>query len=75
MSFYGDITNTSRTHFQFDRVYANRVEMDNCADIDGIYAGRFVLVEYDNETHMDSYLRVRKDEDNFYTTFSNKTSQ
>lgn len=76
MSFYGDITNTSRTHFQFDRIYANRVEMDNRASTDGIYAGRFVLIEYNNETHMDSYLRVRKDENNnFYSTFSDKTSQ
>lgn len=76
MSFYGDITNTSRTHFQFDRVYANRAEMETYQDSDGIYAGRFVLVEYNNEMHMDSFLRVRKDENNnFYTTFSADTSQ
>lgn len=76
MSFYGDITNTSRTHFQFDRIYANRAEMETYQDSDGIYAGRFVLVEYNNEMHMDSFLRVRKDENNnFYTTFSTDTSQ
>lgn len=76
MSFYGDITNTSRTHFQFDRIYANRAEMETYQDSDGIYAGRFVLVEYNNEMHMDSFLRVRKDENNnFYTTFSADTSQ
>ncbi len=76
MSFYGDITNTSRTHFQFDRIYANRAEMETYQDSDGIYAGRFVLIEYNNEMHMDSFLRVRKDENNnFYTTFSADTSQ
>ena len=76
MSFYGDITNTSRTHFQFDRIYANRAEMETYQESDGIYAGRFVLVEYNNEMHMDSFLRVRRDENNnFYTTFSADTSQ
>lgn len=47
MGFYGNIKNTSRTQFSFDRVYANRAEMDGMADLDGIYAGRFVLIEYD----------------------------
>lgn len=75
MSFYGDITNTSRTHFQFDRVYANRAEMERYKETDGIYAGRFVLIEYDSEMHMDSFLRVRKDGDNFYTTFSDNTAE
>lgn len=75
MSFYGDITNTSRTHFQFDRIYANRAEMERYKETDGIYAGRFVLIEYDNEMHMDSFLRVRKDGDKFYTTFSDNTAQ
>lgn len=60
MSFYGNITNTSRTHFQFDRIYANRYEMENSKNEDGIYAGRFVLVEYDSQMHMDSFLRVHK---------------
>lgn len=27
---------------------------------DGIYAGRYVLVEYDNQMHMDSFLRISK---------------
>ena len=47
MGFYGNIKNTSRTQFTFDRTYANRAEMDNMAALDGIYAGRFVLIEYD----------------------------
>lgn len=69
MSFYGNITNTSRTHFQFDRIYANRWEMESNKREDGIYAGRFVLVEYDSQLHMDSILRVNKkiiDDNTFY---------
>lgn len=47
MGFYGNITNTIKTNLTFDRKYCNRWEMDrNCAT-DGVYAGRYVLVEYD----------------------------
>ena len=60
MSFYGNITNTSRTQFQFDKIYPNRVEMENHKSTDGIYAGRFVLVEYDSEMHMDTFLRISR---------------
>ena len=55
MGFYGNIKNTSRTQFTFDRIYANRVEMDNMASLDGIYAGRFVLIEYDTAATPSSY--------------------
>ena len=55
MGFYGNITNTSRTQFSFDRSYASRYEMDtNCAT-DGVYAGRYVLVEYDTDLSADIY--------------------
>lgn len=47
MGFYGNITNTSRTHFQFDKTYPNRATMDASASSDGIFIGRYVLVEYD----------------------------
>ena len=60
MSFYGNVTNTSRTQFQFDRIYSSRKEMEQNKEKDGIYAGRFVLVEYDSEMHMDSYLRISR---------------
>jgi hypothetical protein len=60
MSFYGNVTNTSRTHFQFDRIYSNRKEMETHKSEDGIYAGRYVLVEYDNQMHLDTFLRVTK---------------
>ena len=64
MGFYGNITNTSKTQFQFDRIYANKYEMMNNKDIDGVYAGRYVLVEYDTDTHKDYYKRVFKAVDN-----------
>ena len=66
MSFYGDITNTARTPFQFDRIYPNRVEMEANKTQDGIYAGRFVLIEYDS-THLDSFLRVYEKDNSFYS--------
>jgi hypothetical protein len=55
MGFYGNIKNTSRTQFSFDKVYANRAEMDNMAALDGIYAGRFVLIEYDKAATPSSF--------------------
>lgn len=48
MGFYGNIANTSRTTFSFDKVYSNRVLMDNNAESDEVFLGRYVLVEYDN---------------------------
>ena len=47
MGFYGNITNTSRTQFQFDKTFPNRKVMDEFRGTDGVYIGRFVLVEYD----------------------------
>ena len=49
MGFYGNITNTSRTQFQFDKTYPNRAAMDNAAKSDGVYIGRYVLIEYDTK--------------------------
>ena len=47
MGFYGNITNTSKTTFSFDKIYANRRDMDaDCALGDGVFLGRYVLVEY-----------------------------
>lgn len=53
MGFYGNITNTSRTQFKFERVYANRYLMDNSAATDGVYMGNYVLVDYDTELQAD----------------------
>lgn len=47
MGFYGNITNTSKTQFQFDKTFPNRASMDQFIGTDGVYIGRYVLVEYD----------------------------
>lgn len=54
MGFYGNITDSSHTHFQFDKIFSSRTEMDRAclSGIDGIYAGRFVLVKYDTESRV-----------------------
>lgn len=57
-SFYGNITNTSKTQFQFDKIYPNRYEMERQKSTDGIYAGRYVLVEYDSAYQQDDSYRV-----------------
>lgn len=46
MSLYGNVKKIGSASFQFDRKYPNRVEMDANAERDGVYAGRYVLVEY-----------------------------
>lgn len=46
MGFYGNITNTSKTTFTFDKIYNNRLQMDNSCASDGVFLGRYVLVEY-----------------------------
>ena len=46
MGFYGNITNTSKTNFVFDKIYTNRKAMDSNISKDGIFIGRYVLIEY-----------------------------
>ena len=47
MSLYGDIKKVGSSTFQFDRVYTSRKELETkVASGDGVYAGRYVLVEY-----------------------------
>ena len=65
MGFYGNIKNTSRTQFSFDKVYPNRYSLDSArngqksgAEVDDIYAGRFVLVEYDTGVSKDVFNRA-----------------
>ena len=64
MGFYGNITNTSRTQFQFDKTYPNRAAMDNAAKSDGVYIGRYVLIEYDTKFAADwateAYQKTRE---------------
>ena len=55
MGFYGNITNSSKTTFSFDKTYPNRYEADLGCHNDGIMAGRYILIEYDHERSGDSY--------------------
>jgi len=57
MGFYGNITNTSKTTFQFDKTYANRNQMQMNAGNDGVYPGRFVLVDYDTSINDDYFYK------------------
>jgi hypothetical protein len=47
MGFYGNITNTSKTQFQFDLIYPSKYKMTQMCPKDGVYIGRYVLVDYD----------------------------
>jgi hypothetical protein len=76
MGFYGNITNTARTQFSFDKIYANRKAMEQSIALDGIYIGRFVLIEYDDDG-FDGMLRVyirRESNQNYFYTSSNYES-
>lgn len=67
MGFYGNITNTSKTNFVFDKIYTNRKAMDSNISKDGIFIGRYVLVEYGEITN-DSFIRAYLINNKFYTT-------
>lgn len=49
MAFYGRVTNEAKTSMTFDKVYANRVEALANANVDGVFTGRFILVEYSTQ--------------------------
>lgn len=63
MGFYGNISNTSKTTFSFDIVYPSRGAMDAAAQDDGVFLGRYVLIEY-KENPIDGYYY----NNNFYMT-------
>ena len=75
MGFYGNITNTNKTQFTFDRTYPNRKTMEARLATDEIYLGRYVLIEYDmnNNNTLDTYLKCyvkknNRNEEEFYTS-------
>lgn len=74
MGFYGNITNTNKTQFTFDRSYPNRAIMEERIATDSIYLGRYVLIEYDLDTHntRDTFTRLFVKDNNgveeFYTS-------
>lgn len=67
-SFYGNITNSTRSAFIFDRIYHTRYEMDQAAETDGIYNTRYVLVDYGNPPACGYKL-----DNNFYSDPSHHT--
>ena len=73
MGFYGNITNTAKTNFVFDKIYPNRTEMEKECSKDGVFIGRYVLVDY-NEGFIDvlgyTQLYKHKTYDWFYTESS-----
>ncbi len=68
MGFYGNITNTSKTQFSFDKVYSSRLQMDNSANSDGVMVGRYVLVDYD-VLQYNKILDAHKADDNGVVVF------
>lgn len=73
MGFYGNITNTSKTNFVFDKIYTNRKAMDENISKDGIFIGRYVLIEYGEITN-DSFIRAYLINNKFYTTNTEDTN-
>lgn len=46
MSLYGNVKRVGTSQFQFDREYKSRVEMEQNCTTDGVYIGRYVLINY-----------------------------
>lgn len=65
MGFYGNISNVARTQFSFDKVYSNKKAMDQACLTDGIYLGRYVLIEYDDDG-LDGMKEVTIDDGKYY---------
>lgn len=55
MSFYGSVSNAGKTTLTFDKVYPNRQAMETYCKEDGVFVGRCVLIEYDDNTF--AYVR------------------
>lgn len=66
---YGNITNTARTQFQFDRIYPNKREMDEFCDSDGIYAGRYILIEYGENPTRNATQLIERNGKFYYAKF------
>lgn len=59
MGFYGNIKDIEKnSSFVFDKIYANRQQMDQQASTDGVYVGRYVLIEYDTDASSLDYKKV-----------------
>lgn len=74
MGFYGNISNVNKTNMTFDKVYSNRKAMDESCALDGVYTGRYVLVEYEQYYPLDTFTKIYKlsgsTEGEFSTTYT-----
>lgn len=74
MGFYGNISNVNKTNMTFDKVYSNRKVMDESCALDGVYTGRYVLVEYEQYYPLDTFTKIYKlsgsAEGEFSTTYT-----
>ncbi len=71
MGFYGNITNTTQTNFVFDKIYTNRHAMEQKlaqGQDDGVFIGRYVLIEYGEVDRNNSFIRAYKLGEKFYIT-------
>lgn len=62
MGFYGNISSVNKSTFQFDKIYSNRAEMEDSCKDDGIFIGRYVLVDYDQELSAASILSTLRND-------------
>lgn len=60
--YHNTAINPATMNFNFAHVYSNRYEMDTKGALDGIYPGRYVLVDYDK-----AFEPVTRNEDGSYS--------
>ena len=60
MGFYGNMSSVTKASFQFDKIYPNRHEMDLNASNDGVFVGRYVLVDYDRSDDISQIVDPKK---------------
>lgn len=55
MSFYGNTKRINSSPFIFDKIYSNRLDMENNCGADKVYIGRYILIKY---TTKDEYTQI-----------------
>lgn len=73
MGFYGNVSNVGKTNMVFDKIYSSRADMDAHCDGDGVYAGRYVLIEYERLSPDDTIhtIYAPASDTTFYRAYSN----
>lgn len=66
MSLYGQVKRVPTNVFQFDRVYPNRKAMEDAAKTDGVYIGRYVLIEYGTRYKLFGSAEPTENESDYY---------